>query len=187
MCSPCANNGVLSRGGCAAGHLLVCRCCLRGGLATALYLFFFFFFWGSFTGEKGDCSRPVVSTVCPLWWCDFCCDLWSVPSCEPSARGGWLGVSPGAGPSIRRLGHRSSQKGGGYSPSAHRAVDHQCLPAEKTCFVLLLLACCRDKEITRNAYHTVEKVYKTGAIIVLTFNGNQCCVFVCILRAVKLP
>lgn len=95
-----------------------------------------------------------VSTVCPLWWwCDFCCDLWSVPS-------GWLAVSPGAGPSIRRLGRRSSERGweeGCYSPSAHRAVDHQCLPAEKTCFVLLLLACCRDKQITRNAYHTVEK------------------------------
>lgn len=99
---PCANNGVLSRGGCA-GHLLVCRCCLRGAWqphSTSSSL------GGSFTG--GDCSRPVVSTVCPLWWCDFCCDLWSVPSCEPSAGVvGWA-FPQGRGPSIRRLGHRSS-------------------------------------------------------------------------------
>lgn len=41
----------------------------------------------------GDCSHP-ASTLCPLW-CDFCCDLWSVPSCVPSTGVvGWA-VSPG--------------------------------------------------------------------------------------------
>lgn len=154
---PCANNGVVSWA-CGAGHLLVCQCCLRGASPASgagnRTLPLLSAPWGDGGLQSPSACGGGVSTVCPLWWwCDFCCDLWSVPS-------GWLAVSPGAGPSIRRLGRRSSERGweeGCYSPSAHRAVDHQCLPAEKTCFVLLLLACCRDKQITRNAYHTVEK------------------------------
>lgn len=107
---------------------------------------------------RGLQSSSIHSVPSVVWFL-----LWPLEYAQLCAvdRGGWLGGVPRSGePSLHCLGCRSSEgkRGSGTSSfSVHLAADHQCLPAEKTCFVLLLLAWRRVKEITCNAYHTVEK------------------------------